>query len=640
MTTRRLPSLFLLLAAALVFDVATAFAPTGTTIAAKDLRRHLYIDPENRSSPLEPSKSPKTKSGNGRENEKAKDTGAHPGFVQGLTDKAETCTSCIPENVSAKTKKRLERLLSPRPHPVFLLEKATKVAEDSLGGVMSMLLPDKLTSPTSTADASDKAKEKKKLVILGSGWGCAAMVQDRDLTEKFDVTIISPRNHFVYTPMLAGSAVGTVEPRSISEPIRAISRNKATYLEASALSFDQEFKKISCEGMVCDEECIMNDFDVQYDTLVAAVGAQTNTFGIKGVAEHCEFLKEIEHARVIRKKLLNCFERANVPNLSDEERRKLLTFAIIGAGPTGIEFASELADFVEQDVPKYWPHLLSFVSIKLIDANPTVLQPFDKDLQDAAIEALQHRFTTPVIKDGQVDGQSQRSFVELILNQRVNEVTEDTITLSNGREISYSVATWAGGIGSLPITLDIINGLGDQQKDCQGIAKGKIVVDPYLRAIGAHDSSVFAIGDCACVKSSCLPSNAQVASQEGEYLAHLLASSDLEPSFEGDSLLPPSLSRRSLADAVASLATGDWEYAYPFQFLDLGILAYTGKSSALAQVKAAPAENAKMKLRGNIGFAVWRSVYMAKSPSMRNRMLLAFDWAKAKLFGRDITLID
>ena len=627
MTTRRLPSLFLLLAAALVFDVATAFAPTGTTIAAKDLMLHLYIDPENRSSPLEPSKSPKTKSGNGRENEKAKDTGAHPGFVQGLTDKAETCTSCIPENVSAKTKKRLERLLSPRPHPVFLLEKATKVAEDSLGGVMSMLLPDKLTSPTSTADASDKAKEKKKLVILGSGWGCAAMVQDRDLTEKFDVTIISPRNHFVYTPMLAGSAgkfstrraccyvcicancvihpwccysffscphlhlVGTVEPRSISEPIRAISRNKATYLEASALSFDQEFKKISCEGMVCDEECIMNDFDVQYDTLVAAVGAQTNTFGIKGVAEHCEFLKEIEHARVIRKKLLNCFERANFPNLSDEERRKLLTFAIIGAGPTGIEFASELADFVEQDVPKYWPHLLSFVSIKLIDANPTVLQPFDKDLQDAAIEALQHRFTTPVIKDGQVDGQSQRSFVELILNQRVNEVTEDTITLSNGREISYSVATWAGGIGSLPITLDIINGLGDQQKDCQGIAKGKIVVDPYLRAIGAHDSSVFAIGDCACVKSSCLPSNAQVASQEGEYLAHLLASSDLEPSFEGDALLPPSLSRRSLADAVASLATGDWEYAYPFQFLDLGILAYTGKSSALAQVKAAPAEN-------------------------------------------------
>lgn len=640
MTTRRLPSLFLLLAAALVFDVATAFAPTGTTIAAKDLRRHLYIDPENRSSPLEPSKSPKTKSGNGRENEKAKDTGAHPGFVQGLTDKAETCTSCIPENVSAKTKKRLERLLSPRPHPVFLLEKSTKIAEDSLGGVMSMLLPDKLTSPTSTADASDKAKEKKKLVILGSGWGCAAMVQDRDLTEKFDVTIISPRNHFVYTPMLASSAVGTVEPRSISEPIRAISRNKATYLEASALSVDQEFKKISCEGMVCDEECIMNDFDVQYDTLVAAVGAQTNTFGIKGVAEHCEFLKEIEHARVIRKKLLNCFERANVPNLSDEERRKLLTFAIIGAGPTGIEFASELADFVEQDVPKYWPHLLSFVSIKLIDANPTVLQPFDKDLQDAAIEALQHRFTTPVIKDGQVDGQSQRSFVELILNQRVNEVTEDTITLSNGREISYSVATWAGGIGSLPITLDIINGLGDQQKDCQGIAKGKIVVDPYLRAIGAHDSSVFAIGDCACVKTSCLPSNAQVASQEGEYLAHLLASSDLEPSFEGDSLLPPSLSRRSLADAVASLATGDWEYAYPFQFLDLGILAYTGKSSALAQVKAAPAENAKMKLRGNIGFAVWRSVYMAKSPSMRNRMLLAFDWAKAKLFGRDITLID
>ena len=207
MTTRRppLPSFYLLFAAALVLDVVTAFAPTATTPAAKDLRLHLSIDPENRSSPLEPRKSPQTKTDNGRENDKAKDAGAHPGYVQGLTD-TETCSSCIPENVSAKTKKRLERLLSPRPHPVFLLEKATKIAEDSLGGAMSMLLPDKHTSSTSADDASDKVKEKKKLVILGSGWGCAAMVQDRDLTEKFDVTIISPRNHFVYTPMLAGSA--------------------------------------------------------------------------------------------------------------------------------------------------------------------------------------------------------------------------------------------------------------------------------------------------------------------------------------------------------------------------------------------------------------------------------------------------
>ena len=204
--TRRLPGLSLLLAAALAINAATAFAPTCTTPAAKNLRLHLYIDPEQQSSPLEPSKSPKTKLDNGRENENAKDAGAHPGFVQGLTDKAETCSSCIPENVSAKTKRRLERLLSPRPHPVFLLEKATKIAEDSLGGAMSMLLPEKQPSSTSTDDASDTMKEKKKLVILGSGWGCAAMVQDRDLTERFDVTIISPRNHFVYTPMLAGSA--------------------------------------------------------------------------------------------------------------------------------------------------------------------------------------------------------------------------------------------------------------------------------------------------------------------------------------------------------------------------------------------------------------------------------------------------
>ena len=210
-----LPSLFLLLAAALVLDIAAAFAPACTTPRTEntritDIRLHLFIDPENQSSPSEPSSSnsSKTIAGNGREieNEKSKDVGTHPGYVQGLTDRAEACSSCIPENASEKTRKRLERLLSPRPHPIFLLEKAAKIAEDSLGGVISMISPEKQTSPTSTGNASDAAEEKKKLVILGSGWGCAAMVQDRDLTAKFDVTIISPRNHFVYTPMLAGSA--------------------------------------------------------------------------------------------------------------------------------------------------------------------------------------------------------------------------------------------------------------------------------------------------------------------------------------------------------------------------------------------------------------------------------------------------
>ena len=95
-------------------------------------------------------------------------------------------------------------------------------------------------------------------------------------------------------------------------------------------------------GGIFGTSCKINDFTVNYDKLIVTVGAQTNTFGIPGVREHCAFLKQVEDARRIRTSIVNLFERANIPGLSDDEREAILTFAIIGAGPTGIEFASEL----------------------------------------------------------------------------------------------------------------------------------------------------------------------------------------------------------------------------------------------------------------------------------------------------------
>ena len=151
------------------------------------------------------------------------------------------------------------------------------------------------------------------------------------------------------------------------------------YLEGTATEIDPNSKTIACESVVCEgNSCSIEDFAVSYDKLIVTVGAQTNTFGIPGVRENCCFLKQIEDARKIRTAIVNCFERANLPSLTDDARKDILTFAIIGAGPTGVEFASELRDFIEQDGPKYYPTLLKFVRIKVIEASPTVLAPFDK----------------------------------------------------------------------------------------------------------------------------------------------------------------------------------------------------------------------------------------------------------------------
>ena len=115
---------------------------------------------------------------------------------------------------------------------------------------------------------------------------------------------------------------------------------KANYLEGSAVDIDPKTKKIVCDSVICEgNTCEINDFEVEYDKLIMTVGAQTNTYGIKGVREYCCYLKQIEDARRIRTAIVNLFERANLPGLSDEERKAILTFAVIGAGPTGVEFA-------------------------------------------------------------------------------------------------------------------------------------------------------------------------------------------------------------------------------------------------------------------------------------------------------------
>jgi NADH dehydrogenase FAD-containing subunit len=273
---------------------------------------------------------------------------------------------------------------------------------------------------------------------------------------------------------------------------------KANYLEAAAESVDPETKTVTCYGISCDEFCEIKEFTVEYDRLVVAVGARVNTFGIPGVEEHCSFLKQIDDARQIRRKIVNLFEQANYPGQSEKQIQKLLTFAVIGAGPTGVEFAGELRDFIEEDGPKYYPHLLKHVRIKIIEATPVVLRPFDKTLQEAAIDAL----TRPAAqKRPDVAQLFPREFTELYLDRKVEEVTENVIRLADGTDIPYGLAVWAGGIGPLPITLDIINAIGGLQKKAQRVARGKIAVDPWLRAVDG-EGRIFAIGDCVCTQNS------------------------------------------------------------------------------------------------------------------------------------------
>jgi NADH dehydrogenase FAD-containing subunit len=248
-----------------------------------------------------------------------------------------------------------------------------------------------------------------------------------------------------------------------------------------------------------------------------------------------------------------------------------------------------------------------------------------------------------LITAGNTDDTAASLHPWLLLDSSVKEVTEKTILLNDGSSIDDGLAVWAAGNGPLPLTLNVIEKLGEQQSKHKNVARGRIATDPWMRAEGS-EGSILAFGDCSCIMDGPdgpLPATAQDAAQQGEYFAKLMSEQyDLCPriSVEGVFLPPipnPDKERR-ISDAIVAFATQTVEYAKPFQFLNLGILAYTGGGSALAQVSPAPGVD-PIKGTGKVGNALWKSVYLTKQVSMRNRVLVLNDWIKRQIFGRDIT---
>ena len=423
--------------------------------------------------------------------------------------------------------------------------------------------------------------------------------------------------------------------------------NNVRYLEAAATEIDPETQTISCISIVCEgNSCETEEFEVNYDKLLFSVGAQTNTFGTPGVEEYCNYLKQIGDAQQIKNAIVSCFESAGLPSLTTEEEIiKELTFVIIGAGPTGIEFAAELLDFIEESGPRYYKELLPYVRIKIVEAAPTILRPFEDGMKDEAIRRLTRKI--------EIEGIKTLQPCEVLLNKQVSEVTANNVYFKDGDKINYGMALWAAGIGPLPITTNTVEALeGTDQQAAQEYARGRLAVDPWLRVIGG-DGKIFAFGDCSCLSNSpFLPATAQVAAQQGEFLGKLFSNDYCIDPKDDTTLLPPLVldpeQPKSLSQQISSFAMGESEIAAPFQYLDLGILAYTGSGSALAQVQVAPGKGnpmsekwtpVRLQIKGKLGFGLWRSIYLWKQTSPKNAVLVTLDWVKVKLFGRDISIL-
>lgn len=479
------------------------------------------------------------------------------------------------------------------------------------------------------ADQPNPDPSKKKLVILGSGWGSASLLKKIDASE-YNITVVSPRNFFLFTPLLPSCTTGTIEHRSIMEPIRAIIRNKeasVTYYEAEATNIDYENKKLVIkESANHDREEASGTRTIDFDYLVIGVGAQNSTFGIPGVQDNACFLKEIPDAQKIRQKIMDRIEAASFKNLDDEDRKRLLHTVVVGGGPTGVEFAAELQDFFEEDLKKWIPEIAKDFKVTLVEALPNVLPSFSKQL----IEYTEKTF--------------QAEKITVLTKTMVKKVTSDVVTAeatkSDGTkeiiELPYGLLVWATGNSARPVIRDLMSRIPAQKNSRRGL-----LVNEYLVVEGTE--GIWAVGDCTATKYA---PTAQVATQQGIYLAGLFNQLAYAVTLEEEISQLEEIVKGATneQDRKAALSEVDSRTRrlrrsrslLPFEYSHQGSLAYIGSDRAVADLSFW-GNSSNFATGGSLTYLFWRSAYVSMCFSTRNKLLVIMDWLKVKIFGRDVS---
>ena len=534
---------------------------------------------------------------------------------------------------------------------LMLLARATQAAPRRPGGLLAR------TKSTLTG-------RRKKVVILGSGWGGNRLARRLD-QDIYDVTMVSPANHFLVTPLLPQTALGTLEFRNVQESVRTIKGIK--YFQAKARGLDWLQQSVDCEECISEHRPNGHKFSLNFDLLAIATGCKTDTFNIPGVAEaegrEVHFLKHVSHAIGIRKRLNECFERAAMPGISPSERSRLLSFVVVGGGPTSCEFTTELHDFLRADASTWaYPELAKDVRVTLVEAGARLMPAFDATLVTHMMQRLVDR------------GVSVR------VNTLVKALEEDAHGCTNvavlgatagGGEVErlpFGLLVWSAGLQQVKFVQNMYSPSVEIQKD----RTGRILVDDHMRVLVTEASDdeaptddaeysewvmeraeaagsttllggrVYAIGDCAANETAPLPPTAQVAEQQADYLAASLNQGllrDVKPNamVPLPEPLPPS-SFPPIPSMFYSKSRG-------FQYVNRGSMSSAGIGDGLVDMTriarpdkdGKPASMRGPTLTGAMAFTAWHGYYFSKQYQSFNVLLNVVQSLKSRLFRRDIS---
>ncbi|HKY49743.1 MAG TPA: NAD(P)/FAD-dependent oxidoreductase [Candidatus Limnocylindria bacterium] len=399
----------------------------------------------------------------------------------------------------------------------------------------------------------------KRVVIVGGGFSGLHLVRhlERHLRKgEAQVTLIDRSNFSLFTPLLYQVATGELPPHAVAYPLRVqLARVGFRFLRTEVEAIDVEKKTVRTE-----------DGEVAYDHVVIAPGSVTNDFGIPGVKEHALVVKWLEDGRAVRHRILSTFEDAAL--LDDPARRReLLSFAIVGAGPVGVELSASMRDLMDHTLRGIYPSIdvRREPSITLIDGADRVVPAMDPRLSAIAQRRL------------------EQLGVRLMLKTLVSEVGERSLKTKDGRTLTANTVIWAGGVKTNPLVAAL---------DLPHAKDGRVIVDASFRVEGRDD--VLSLGDAAHFEQDGkpLPMLAQVAVQQAP----------------------------AAAANVVRLVRG--EPPEPYLYKRKGDLVALGRTSAAAEF----ARPVHVVFSGLPAWTVWRTNYLMQLVGGRNRGTLLVEW--------------
>jgi NADH:ubiquinone reductase (H+-translocating) len=418
---------------------------------------------------------------------------------------------------------------------------------------------------SSAGKTNPRERRAPRVVIVGGGFGglAAAKALRKASTENI---LIDRTNHHLFQPLLYQVATAVLAPGQISSPIRGILRKRknTTVIMGEVTGLDKEKRCVFVNSP--DREHV----PVEYDYLILATGVRHSYFGHDEFEQFAPGLKSLADAVAIRNKILRAFEQAEAEE-DTSLHRDLLTFVLVGAGPTGVEMAAALAVFMRSTLRAEFRRLdPSLARIVLLDAAPKVLGTFAPSLSGAATKHL------------------EKLGVEVRLNHAVDKIDGDGVMVG-GERIASKTVIWTAGVAPSP---------AGKWLGVQTDRAGRVRVQSDLRVPGYPE--IFVIGDTASLDQDGkpLPGVAQVAMQQGRYVGKLIC--------------------RQIVDK---------DQLKPFRYFDKGNMAVVGKGYAILQ-------SGKVRMHGLVAWLAWAFIHITFLAQLSLKISVFLQWAWLFLTGQ------